>query len=610
MIDTVSRSGTRIFHYFDSQSEQELQRWTEALKSAAICDDVPSQPVLPTRAPCTTRLRIIAINDVYEIENFSRLKTLIQTESAGLPAQNVITTLAGDFIGPSVLSSLDSGRGMVRLLNMMPVKYVCFGNHETDVPYDKLVERIGEFRGTWLNSNMPDFKPELPCHSLLELVGDDGEPCARTVGFLGFCIGGGKFGATYRDGAFGGAARSIIPIPDCFRERYEDVRTCCPHVDAVIPITHQDMPEDVELANSGLFPVIVAGHDHEIVDEIHGPRECHVVKGGQDAQHAMIIDIVWPAEADGKPSVSVSQRSVKDYESNADVEAEIYKINAPVRELEEAVLYEMKPGESLSSKGIKFGESSMARQVATAIASALDCDAAVVNSGAVRGKTEYNTVVTYSDLQKECPYPSMMVVTQMPFHVLRDAIRESRRPWWDISSGEERKEANSAFHVDFGMELDAEHFATQIANGPPDPDGERLYAVACDCRYLKKNPVLSDYCKAFPGRIQPEDCGRPVLPILVEYFCTLLWQRFSNAMLTKHEHEDIFAIVDTDHDGFICLEELQSAVAQLLGKQCASRVIVSQMLSMKDDNHDSRLEPEELRAIFSKAKKSWCENAR
>ena len=50
-----------------------------------------------------------------------------------------------------------------------------------------------------------------------------------------------------------------------------------------------------------------------------------------------------------------------------------------------AVLYEWEAGEKLSSNGINFGVSSMARLAAPAMATILCCDAAVVNSGAVRG---------------------------------------------------------------------------------------------------------------------------------------------------------------------------------------------------------------------------------
>ena len=46
-------------------------------------------------------LRIIAVNDVYVLDNFPALNTLIKANST----PNIITVLAGDFVAPSLLSS-------------------------------------------------------------------------------------------------------------------------------------------------------------------------------------------------------------------------------------------------------------------------------------------------------------------------------------------------------------------------------------------------------------------------------------------------------------------------------------------------------------------------
>eukprot|EP00971_Amphidinium_carterae_P130202 2579255-Amphidinium_carterae.1 len=39
------------------------------------------------------------------------------------------------------------GAGMVDCLNSIPVDYVCFGNHESDIPHDSLIKRIEQFNG-------------------------------------------------------------------------------------------------------------------------------------------------------------------------------------------------------------------------------------------------------------------------------------------------------------------------------------------------------------------------------------------------------------------------------------------------------------------------------
>ena len=124
------------------------------------------------------RARIFHVNDVYVLDNLPALKTAVAVESGDLPRSNVITTLAGDFLGPSLLSSLDHGVSMVDMMNRVPVDAVCFGNHESDVPYLSLKRRIEEFNGVWLNSNMPGWgkdpdanEPECPHHHVFNLEG-------------------------------------------------------------------------------------------------------------------------------------------------------------------------------------------------------------------------------------------------------------------------------------------------------------------------------------------------------------------------------------------------------------------------------------------------------
>ena len=57
-------------------------------------------------------LTLVAVNDVYDLEHLPKLRTLVDAVKAEREGK-VITTLAGDFLSPSVLSSLDRGRGMV-----------------------------------------------------------------------------------------------------------------------------------------------------------------------------------------------------------------------------------------------------------------------------------------------------------------------------------------------------------------------------------------------------------------------------------------------------------------------------------------------------------------
>jgi hypothetical protein len=443
----------------------------------------------------------------------------------------------------------------------------------------------------------------------LSLTGNDGKPAARSVALAGFCIGGGKFGTLYREGAFGGAAATIVPILEAARQVHDSLRDGCPDLDEVIPLTHQDMAEDVEMAEMGLFPVIIGGHDHEVINEIHGPRCTPVVKAGSDSTSAAVIDLEWPEDPKAKPAVTVALKEVSEYPPDEEFATLVHRILRPVRELESATLYILRNGENLSSVGVSVAPSTMATCLANAVRDVLQADAAVLNSGAVRGSKAYSYSVSFGDLRNECPYPTPMIIVPMPFSVLREAVKQSRAAW--------PTKTPSSLQVDSGVHVDGDGYPTTVGALEPKPD--RLYGVACDVRVLGRNAVFSEYCRQHPGRIPPADAGRPLLPILVEFFCGLMWANLleqATAAKLRRTHTNIeggqrevdltelrqksiekfVTMLDANNDGRISFEEIRGCVEEFLGKEMASGVILQQMLSMLDEDADGVLTTSELRS--------------
>ena len=57
---------------------------------------------------------------------------------------------------------------------------------------------------------------------------------------------------------------------------------------AVVALTHQSIDADLDLSRAGAVDLIVGGHEHEPFLE---GETCRVVKMGQDAVRAAIIDL-------------------------------------------------------------------------------------------------------------------------------------------------------------------------------------------------------------------------------------------------------------------------------------------------------------------------------
>ena len=112
---------------------------------------------LPKAAAPTNPARFLSINDVYIADTLpdgngglARLATLKQRISAEGP---VLFVLAGDFLGPSLLSRYYNGAQMVEALNAAGLDYATFGNHEFNLPLDTLLARIDESKFKWISSN-------------------------------------------------------------------------------------------------------------------------------------------------------------------------------------------------------------------------------------------------------------------------------------------------------------------------------------------------------------------------------------------------------------------------------------------------------------------------
>ena len=98
-------------------------------------------------------IKIFSINDVYELQNVSKLKAFVRENTNGLKDPHAVV-LCGDFLSPSLLSSLDSGRAAVSVMNKVPVDYVCLGNHEFDHGTAALGARLAELNSVCLNTNV------------------------------------------------------------------------------------------------------------------------------------------------------------------------------------------------------------------------------------------------------------------------------------------------------------------------------------------------------------------------------------------------------------------------------------------------------------------------
>ena len=297
-------------------------------------------------------LQLVQVNDVYEIDNWPAFATLRRRAAAEFAHLGpTIGVVPGDFVAPSLLSSLDRGLGMVDCMNAAGVDYVCIGNHESDIPVSALHDRIRESRFVWLNSNMPEFPrspslPEMPEFRVVEVTSAADPGHTRRIGLIGLCS---EDRSVLSKGAFGDCA--IAPLNETCKQLVQ--RLVTEHkCDVVIPLTHQLVQQDRDLAaslDSSLpVPFILGGHDHEPFEErivVAGPGPATlgrtVIKTGADGKLIAVLSVVWPSSStpSNAPETSVAMTAAADVaDPDAGVGELVQTHKSVLKEIEESSL--------------------------------------------------------------------------------------------------------------------------------------------------------------------------------------------------------------------------------------------------------------------------------
>jgi 2',3'-cyclic-nucleotide 2'-phosphodiesterase (5'-nucleotidase family) len=501
-------------------------------------------------------LRIVAVNDVYSLENLPRLKTLVAHYAATDPADRMLVTLAGDFLAPSILSSLDAGRGMVACMNAVGFTHVIFGNHEDDVSTDELRKRVHELDATWIE------------------IAHIGSRSVR-VGLLGVVM---DDPTAYHRKPFGGVDVES-PNRCLVREtaRLMTVGQCS----LVIPITHQPVAEDRALARlqrDPPFSVIVGGHEHTgFMEQVEGTW---LIKASADAIHAIVIDLEWPIErpalpAPDAPRVSVKRDPVAGYPEDPVLRSLVNSHMKRVDELEAATLVKLAPGELLSSVGTRSRQTTLGTLVCSSIRDSLGADGCIFNGGGIRACRDYKDRFTYGDIKAEVPFDNEIVVVSLKGRVVSEAVSASRASAPDESGG--------FLQVDDRMKVSSESGdLIEIAGHAIDLDSDYRIALIRDLLSgMDHEEPLVRYAHAHPERLPPAGSGRDVKLVLVDAFAKALWSKLGG-----------FDAIDTNRDGVVSEVELGNAIAAYTAEP-VSPITADLVIHALDTNRDRNISREE-----------------
>jgi 2',3'-cyclic-nucleotide 2'-phosphodiesterase (5'-nucleotidase family) len=512
----------------------------------------------------SSTLRIVSVNDVYSLENLPRLASLVAHHRARAH-DAFLVLLAGDFLAPSILSSLDAGRGMVDCLNAIGVTHVIFGNHEDDIPTVELRKRVAELSAKVIDTNVRTFDSSLPTFDVVRVGG-------TRVGLIGVVMAD---PTVYHRKPFGGSDVAEANATACAETARLLRDGLC---DVVVPMTHQSIDDDRALARLQRDPpyaVIIGGHEHEVFEEqVEGTW---IVKAGADAAHALVIDLAFTNEGNvTKTAIDVHLEDVKNYPEDAGVRARVNKHVSRVHEIEAATLLRLAPGATLSSVGTRLRQTTMGTLLCGKLRDTLGAEACLMNGGGIRAARDYEKHLTYADLKSEVPFDNEVVVAKLPGRAVREAVQASR--------AHAPMESGGFLQVDDRITVDEKNVVIAIAGAPLEPDREYRVAVVRDLFFgLDHIEPLIRFAQENPNAVPEAGSGREIKVVLVQAFSVALWRSLGG-----------FDAVDTNHDGVVTEQELEAAIARANG-EAPSKIAAELVLHAIDRDHDDRISKEEAK---------------
>ncbi len=332
----------------------------------------------------SAQLTILHLADVYTASPVDAGKEGGLARVAALEKQlaaagrNVLLTLGGDFLSPSVASSVFEGEQMIAAFGAIGLDLATLGNHEFDFGPEVLEVRMREAPWDWVVSNIVSEQTGEPVGGaapfLVRQFGD------LEVGFLGLCLIGEEISASRRQGY-------VFLDPFASAEEYIEVLEER-GVDAIVALTHLDFADDARLAR--LFPqidVILGGHEHFPIAS-HIERSL-ITKPGSDARRIARVDVSKPG-----PDAPVEKHFemisiVEGMDEDADTLAVVAEWESQLDvALDQVVGSTTEPLNAVAEE-IRSGESNLGNLMADAMRLETGADLAIVNSGSIRSNRIY-----------------------------------------------------------------------------------------------------------------------------------------------------------------------------------------------------------------------------
>ncbi|MDE1208025.1 bifunctional metallophosphatase/5'-nucleotidase [Tenacibaculum larymnensis] len=384
---------------------------------------------------------ILQLNDVYEIApiqggmygGMARVETV--HKQLLKEDKNTMLVLAGDFLSPSLLGTMKyngervRGKQMVEVMNTMNFDLVAFGNHEFDLSFTHLQDRLNESKFDWISANVlhnvdgkhsyfhkiVDGKKEtLKDFFIKEFKNSDGT--TLKVGFISVCIPSNP--------------KSYVYYGDMYKEIKRSYNEIKDKVDIVLGLTHASLKQDKEIAKLlPNVPLIMGGHEH--TNSYTKVGEVTITKADANAKTAYIHRFEYNPKTKKVNFKSELKEINKSIPFDTSVKEVVDKWQAVLEDKIQEVVsnpYEViyKAAEPLDAREstIRVVQTNMGKIIAESMSLAYnnEVDCALVNGGSVRIDDKLSGDINAVDIFRVLPYGGEILKVEIKGSLLKKVL--------------------------------------------------------------------------------------------------------------------------------------------------------------------------------------------
>lgn len=434
------------------------------LFAAASAQSNPDAPITVT---------FLHVNDVYQFMpveggkkgGLARLLTLKKQALAENP--NVIFTLGGDTLSPSVETRTYKGAQMIDAWNAIGLDYSVFGNHEFDLKTPDILKRIQESNFAWLGANVIEKATgkrfaDTPEYVIREFDG-------VKIGIVGVILPETKETSSMDDSL---EVTDFCLTANLIVSRLRKVEK----VDAVIGLTHLYMAQDKKLAGCADFDLILGGHEHTLLQSsafgtpifkmTADAREMGKFNLSFDRKTRRLIGIDWEIipVTDAIPDAPEFASVFNKYKDLLEMLAEpVGKTSVTLDAL------------SLSNRQ---KETNIGNFIADGYRDAADADIGFVNGGSIRADLIYNPgILTKRDVISILPFNNPIVKVEISGEILKETLEHGvARSAEDNEPGRFPQVSGMTFKFDASKPAGSRIMEVTVGGKPLD--SKKMYSLA------------------------------------------------------------------------------------------------------------------------------------